>query len=92
MLSIDDQAGRTVRLARLREEEGWLSSRQRRIIDRIDLIRSGCVDLGDADDRLRHLLEEERVLSDRRQLIHQEIDALRSRLHRRGSATQPQGH
>ena len=71
-------ADKLAQLARLKDEERSISSRRRRLHDRIDFIRSGRADPAGADERLERLLEEERQLSDRRRELHRAIDALRA--------------
>ena len=69
------------RLAQLESEERAVSSRRRRLHDRIDFMRSGAaVPAPDAEEQLRRLEDEERELSERRRDLHIEIDALRVKL------------
>jgi predicted nucleic acid-binding Zn-ribbon protein len=69
------------RLARLESEERALSSKRRRLHDRIDFLRSsGATPTDDGDPRLQQLQEEEREVSQRRRELHAEIDVLRVKL------------
>jgi hypothetical protein len=69
------------RLALLESEERAVSSRRRRLHDRIDFMRGGgAVTSSDGDGQLQKLLDEERELSVRRRELHAEIDAIRIRL------------
>ena len=71
------------RLAQLEAEERSVSSRRRRLQDRIDFIRSGrSPDAAEAAAQLERLLEEEREASARRRELHLEIDTLRVKLGR----------
>jgi predicted nucleic acid-binding Zn-ribbon protein len=69
------------RLAMLESEERTVSSKRRRLHDRIDSLRSGTgAASDDGDARLLQLQEEERELSQRRRELHAEIDTLRVKL------------
>ena len=69
------------RLAQLESEERIISSKRRRVHDRLDFMRSGAaVQSADHEEQLRRLEEEERQLSAKRRELHVEIDALRVRL------------
>jgi predicted nucleic acid-binding Zn-ribbon protein len=69
------------RLAVLESDERAVSSKRRRLHDRIDFMRSGsAVASEDAEMKLQQLQDEERELSERRRELHAEIDALRIRL------------
>ncbi len=69
------------RLAQLESEERTISSKRRRLHDRLDFMRSGAsVQSTDHEEQLQRLLEEERELSARRRELHIEIDALRVKL------------
>ena len=73
--------GESRRLAQLETEERSVSSRRRRLHDRLDFMRSGAaVPSADHEAKLRELEEEERALSVRRMELHAEIDGLRIRL------------
>ena len=68
-------------LATLESEERAVSSRRRRLHDRIDFMRSGrATPSPDHEQRLAELQEEERHLSERRRELHLQIDALRVKL------------
>jgi hypothetical protein len=68
-------------LADLEIEERTVSSRRRRVQDRLDFMRSGAaVPSPDHEEKLRSLEEEERELSTRRRDLHLQIDALRVKL------------
>jgi hypothetical protein len=58
-----------------------MSSKRRRLHDRIDFMRSGrAVASVDGDTKLLELQEEEREVSRRRRELHAEIDVLRLKL------------
>ena len=77
----DSAADDARRLAQLESEERTISSKRRRLHDRLDFMRSGgAVASDDHEEKLRQLLEEERELSARRRELHIEIDALRVKL------------
>ena len=77
----DSAADDARRLAQLESEERTVSSRRRRVHDRLDFMRSGAaVASADHEERLQQLTEEERELSSRRRELHVEIDALRVKL------------
>ena len=68
-------------LAQLETEERSVSTRRRRIHDRLDFMRSGAsVPSPDHAEKLRLLEEEERELSERRRELHAQIDSLRVKL------------
>ena len=67
-------------LARLESEERSVSSRRRRLHDRLDFMRGGGAVPSADEEQLRKLEEEEREVSARRRELHVEIDALRARL------------
>jgi predicted nucleic acid-binding Zn-ribbon protein len=68
-------------LATLEGEERAVSSRRRRLHDRIDFMRSGSATPSpEHEQRLGELQEEERQLSERRRELHLQIDALRVKL------------
>jgi predicted nucleic acid-binding Zn-ribbon protein len=70
-------------LARLEAEERVVSSRRRRLHDKIDFLRAGGGVASDSSEEyLRKLQEEERELSIRRRELHAQIDALRVHLGR----------
>ena len=65
----------------LEGEERAVSSKRRRLHDRIDFMRSGrAVPSEESEARLLELQEEERELSLRRRELHAEIDVLRIKL------------
>ena len=69
------------RLARLESDERALSTRRRRLHDRIDFMRSGAApEAPDTEAQLERLRSEEHELSLRRRELHAEIDALRVKL------------
>jgi predicted nucleic acid-binding Zn-ribbon protein len=71
------------RLAQLEIEERTVSSRRRRVQDRLDFMRSGAaVPSADHAERVQQLEEEERTLSAHRRELHAEIDMLRTQLGR----------
>ena len=77
----DSAADDARRLAQLESEERTVSSKRRRVHDRLDFMRSGAaVPSDDHEERLQQLTEEERELSHRRRELHFEIDALRVKL------------
>ncbi len=68
-------------LAQLEAEERAVSTRRRRLHDRIDFMRGGAATQSpDAEAQLQRLQDEERELSLRRRELHVEIDAIRVRL------------
>lgn len=74
-------AGDAHRLAQLESEERMVSSKRRRLHNRLDFMRSGAaVPSADHEEQLQKLEEEEREVSARRRELHLEIDALRVRL------------
>jgi predicted nucleic acid-binding Zn-ribbon protein len=77
----DSAAEDARRLAQLESEERTVSSKRRRVHDRLDFMRSGgAVTSDDHQERLQQLVDEERALSARRRELHIEIDALRVKL------------
>jgi predicted nucleic acid-binding Zn-ribbon protein len=77
----DSAANDARRLAELEGEERAISSKRRRIHDRLDFMRGGAaVPSPDHEEKLRQLIEEEREVSARRRELHAEIDALRVKL------------
>jgi predicted nucleic acid-binding Zn-ribbon protein len=77
----DSAAEDTRRLAQLESEERTISSKRRRLHDRLDFMRSGgAVASDDYEEKLQQLIDEERELSTRRRELHIEIDALRVKL------------
>lgn len=69
------------RLAQLEIEERTVSSKRRRLHNRLDFMRGGAaVQSADHEEQLHKLEEEEREISARRRELHVEIDALRVRL------------
>jgi hypothetical protein len=82
------EAADLTRLSQLEAEERTISSRRRRVQDRIDFVRSGrAIDSPDAIAQLERLLEEEGDLSSRRRELHAEIDIVRKRLGQRPGPT-----
>ena len=68
-------------LAQLEIEERTVSSKRRRLHDRLDFMRSGAaVPSDDHAEKLRALEEEEDELSARRRELHLQIDSLRVKL------------
>ena len=68
-------------LAQLEIEERTVSSKRRRLHDRLDFMRSGAaVSSADHAEQLLKLEEEERGVSARRRELHFQIDALRVQL------------
>lgn len=68
-------------LAELEIEERTVSSKRRRLHNRLDFMRSGAaVASADHTEQLHRLEEEERELSVRRRELHLQIDALRVQL------------
>jgi hypothetical protein len=63
-------------LARLEAEARALSTRRRRLRDRIDFLRGG----GDESDELQAVIDEERQVSANRSDLHRRIDELRTAL------------
>src|SRR5262249_60684502 len=77
----DSAADDARRLAQLESEERTISSKRRRLHDRLDFMRSGgAVASDDHEAKLQQLLDEEHELSTRRRELHIEIDALRVKL------------
>jgi hypothetical protein len=77
----DSAADDARRLAQLESEERTISSKRRRLHDRLDFMRSGgAVASDDHAEKLQQLTDEERELSARRRELHFEIDALRVKL------------
>ena len=70
----------TAELEALIEEERTISTRRRRLHERIDFLRGTGVDEPQARERLEVLELEERTVSDRRRALHAQIDTLRSEL------------
>lgn len=70
----------TKSLAELNEEERVVSTRRRRLHDRIDFLRGGGMSGPDGEAMLAHLLEEEKDVSNRRRELHALIDARRAEL------------
>jgi hypothetical protein len=69
------------RLAELEIEERTVSSKRRRLHNRLDFMRSGAaVSSADHEEQVRKLEQEELEASVRRRELHLEIDALRVRL------------
>ena len=68
-------------LAHLEIEERTVSTKRRRLHDRLDFMRSGAaVSSPDHVEKLRLLEDEERELSHRRRELHLQIDALRVKI------------
>jgi hypothetical protein len=65
-------------LEELEEEERVLSTRRRRLHDRIDFLHGSGMGEPDAEERLARLLEEEHEVSRKRRELHALIDTRRS--------------
>ena len=69
------------RLAQLEADERAVSSKRRRLHNRLDFMRGGAaVPSADHEEKLRQLVEEEREVSAHRRELHVQIDALRVKL------------
>jgi hypothetical protein len=67
-------------LEKLEEEERMVSTRRRRLHDKIEFLKTTGVDEPDVAERLEKVEEEEREVSQRRRELHAQIDALRKEL------------
>ena len=67
-------------LEQLEEEERTVSTRRRRLHDKIDFLKTTGVEEPEVAERLARLVEEEQEVSQRRRELHVLIDARRTEL------------